>query len=499
MKKWAVLLVCVVLLAIPAAALADVAPPAQPPGSNPEPGVEDTQVRMETESVLLDVLAGGENSLGQAQVTADFRMRNLGDELEQMAVRFPISANDGFYNYPEIENLQVKVNGTTVPTRRIQGEEPYFGGEQVPWAEFDVAFPPGEEVDIRVRYVLDGTGYYPFTSFNYILSSGAGWKDSIGEADVLVRLPYEASIANVLLSEDTGYWFTSPGAVLEGNEARWHFEDLEPTREDNLRVEMVAPSLWQKVIREQARIENDPQDGEAWGRLGKAYKESAFLPKEMRPDAGGQALFELSEQAYLKCLELKPNDADWHFGLAELYWFHYNTTQWNDPSNDANLKRAIDLTKKALEINPRNARAVELMDIFAANYPAYVEQTGDGYNYLYLTATPSPEPSETLVPTKPAPTAAPTGVPIGPSIQTAYAIAGAGSVGTSTAMVEPAVTLTQVASAQVVVEPTLPPTEAAPTPAVEEEDGGGSLSVCGVTLMIPLAGLVLFSRRREKR
>ncbi len=509
MKIWALVLVCVFLLALPVVGLADVAPPAQPPGSNPEPGVEGTQVRMEAESVLLDVLAGGTDSLGQAQVTAEFRMRNLGNETEQMAARFPISANDGFYNYPEIKNLQVKVNGKTVPTRRIQGEEPYFGGEQVPWAEFDVTFPPGEEVIIRVSYLLDGTGYYPFTSFNYILSSGAGWRDSIGEADVVVRLPYEANVQNVLLPGDTGYWFTSQGAELDGNEVRWHFEDLEPTSADNLRVEMVAPSLWQKAVREQANVEGDPQDGEAWGRLAKAYKESAFMPKEMRPDDGGQALFELSEQAYEKCIELKPNDAEWHAGFAELYYLRHNTSRWENPDEYGYALKAVELLKRAYEINPRSPKALELLEYF--EWDEFVIRDGEGYDFTLLTATPT---AQNTSPSAAALT--PTAEQLGSSIQTAVAVAAQATAHTPTTTVAAQATAhtpTTAAEATETARASLTPVNQAPTttqamvgeatstPAGTDEGGNSGLlnSLCGSVLIIPLAGVVVFSRRRWMR
>jgi hypothetical protein len=76
----------------PASVRADVAPPAYPPGSNPEPGSEITQVRMMAETVLIEVLQSDNN---QARVTADFTMRNLGTAAESMGVRFPLSADDG--------------------------------------------------------------------------------------------------------------------------------------------------------------------------------------------------------------------------------------------------------------------------------------------------------------------------------------------------------------------------------------------------------------------
>ena len=371
--------------AFPVTALADMAPPGQPPGSNPGPGSEATQVRMLAENVLLDVQPVGEGSLGRAQVTADFTMRNLGDKRERMAARFPIGSIDKF----EISDLQVQVDGKNVRTRRILGDDPEYGFVQVPWVEFDVGFPPDKDVNVRVTYTLEGMGWYPYTEFNYILSTGAGWKDSIGSADLVVKLPYEANMYNTLLSGDTGYGFTSPGAVFDGQKIRWHFEDLEPTTEDNLESSWWRHHFGRQALQEQANVDRNPEDGEAWGRLGKVYKEIAFLPKELRPDEGGQALVELSIQAYEKCLELLPNDAEWHAGFAELYYYLYFTGHWKNPDDYSDMLRALELLKRAVEIDPESPKAIELLD--EIEWRGYVSKQNGAYDFLLLTATPTKE------------------------------------------------------------------------------------------------------------
>src|SRR5919199_71658 len=80
--------VCVCLLALICArvALADIAPPEQPPGSNISPGGQ-TQVWMRAEEVVIDVrprAGGGDRNgvvlagdLAEAQVRGAFHMHNL--------------------------------------------------------------------------------------------------------------------------------------------------------------------------------------------------------------------------------------------------------------------------------------------------------------------------------------------------------------------------------------------------------------------------------------
>ena len=74
-----------------------------------------------------------------------------------------------------------------------------------------MVFPPGQEVLIEVRYILEGTGEYPFISFAYLLETGAGWKDTIGSAEVTLRLPYDISVQNVFINSGPGWGDTSQG------------------------------------------------------------------------------------------------------------------------------------------------------------------------------------------------------------------------------------------------------------------------------------------------
>ena len=112
------------------------------------------------------------------------------------------------------------------------------------------AFPPGQDVQIQVAYTLEASGEYPFVWFKYILSTGAAWKDAIGTADLIVRLPYPASDQNILFDPGNAYSSTTPGGVISGNEIRWHYDDLEPTADDNFEVDLVMPSAWENSLTE---------------------------------------------------------------------------------------------------------------------------------------------------------------------------------------------------------------------------------------------------------
>ncbi len=230
MKRIFVVLLLFAIFAFPSAALADMAPPANPPGSNLQPGTETTQVRMMAETVLIDVKNDTTpNNLGSAAVTADFTMRNLGSNDESMAARFPISSSNGYGKYPEITNIVIKVNGKQIPYRRTNYPDVRnWDQTAVPWAEFDVTFPVGQDVAVEVSYDLQGSGYpdLPYTSYYYILETGAGSKDTIGSADITLRLPYPADPENILLQSQLGPETTSGGSI-QGNGMTWHFENFK--------------------------------------------------------------------------------------------------------------------------------------------------------------------------------------------------------------------------------------------------------------------------------
>lgn len=218
---------------------------------------------MVAETVLIEVKNDTTpDSLGSAAVTADFTMRNLGTQDESMAVRFPIAANSGRGDYPELTGLAVKVNGKPVPTHRVSYPEPTYMGDNVPWAEFQVSFPAGQDVAIEVSYELKGSGYAPYTAFYYVLETGAGWKGTIGSADITLRLPYPASAQNIVLGMEIGWATTTPGGALQGNEMRWHFEDFEPGPNgavDNMEIALVSPAAWQAVLKGHRECHCDAQ------------------------------------------------------------------------------------------------------------------------------------------------------------------------------------------------------------------------------------------------
>jgi hypothetical protein len=393
---------------------ADVAPPEQPPGSNLAPGDETTQVQMLSETVLIEVQTAPWPGVSLssvvrdwAKVTAHFTMLNQGQADEMMQVRFPLTNprgwGDGWGEYPEIETIQVWVNGKSTSTREVTTPSPR--GEDDPpilWAGFDVTFPAGEQVEIEVRYSQRATGYHPQSVFTYILETGAGWKDAIGSAEFIVRVPYTASHENVLVEHSSG------GFRFVGSDARWSFEELEPTQEDNLRVTIIEPGYWLAVIGAQGIVDNQPDDGDAWGALARAIKRVTLEYKGwLREDDAGKALYEASVNAYENAVALKPEVAKWHAGYAELLWHKI----WLWPDYGApEMITILEQLRAALEIEPQNEQAWQILNDMRNSAPLAVSFKESQVDFLLLTATVQPSPTSTPEVTS-SPTSTPTLTP----------------------------------------------------------------------------------------
>lgn len=400
----AVLVFC--LLAIPSAVKADIAPPAQPPGSNPAPGTEQTQVRMVSETVILEVLGDTpKDSLGQAKVSATFIMRNLGDAAEQMAVRFPVGASDGRGNMPEIKEMSVSVDGKRVSTRAISGEDPGGMSGAVPWIEFDVTFAPGVDVPIQASYLLEAAGEQPFVWFNYVFSTGAGWKGTIGSAVLFVRFPYEVSELNVLPNVNGGVVEMVEGHKFSANELKWVFNDFEPAAKDNFSITMAAPKLWQELLREQAWVSRNTWDGESWGRVGRLSKVLAFSSRrrgfrawEISNDRGAQALYQMSVEAYENAVRLEKLDQLWHAGFADLlgYYAYYAGIEGIDTMPET--LRALEEMDMALRLARKDERVLEVANELTFYVNGGMVQNGNGYDFPWLTATPTTTSTATAVP-----------------------------------------------------------------------------------------------------
>jgi hypothetical protein len=417
-------------------ARADIAPPSEPPGSNISPG-EGTQVQMLAETVQIDVQPVAYQSrprlaaeFALANVKASFTMRNQGASDEQMQVRFPLmdpsGMGDGFGNYPEIQSIQVRVNEKPVSTSRVTTPTPNTWDQNAPpiaWATFSVDFPVGRKVSINVQYNLQPTGYFPVADFVYILETGAGWFGPIGSADLSLSLPYDVNSQNLLY----GDYNTTPGGQADGQQVTWHYENLEPTQDDNLRVDIVAPKVWMDLVQARQAVQTNSGDANAWQTLAQAAATAALDESGkgwLRTDPGGQALALESKRAYEQVLTLRPKDPSLWAGYENLMvrilmQIDYPTLDKQPTASDPDLQKLVEAVNQVLALDPQNEEVKSDAQWVADTYKEVLQLNPDGSLSLVgqaqqATETPlpaaSPLPSLTL-PLTQAPTTAVTATP----------------------------------------------------------------------------------------
>jgi hypothetical protein len=343
---------------------------------------------MASEEVVIEVEAAPEKDEAIGRVSAHFNMRNNGSAPEAMQVRFPLAdprgGGSGMGDFPEVTGFTASLGDKPLPTTVITTANPLGRGEPVRWAAFDVTFPPGEETVIRTSYVITSTGYAPHARFGYVMETGAGWQGPIGSADVIVRLPYPATNENVFYGEG----LTSEGGQLSGNEIRWHWDNLEPTRAQNISVSMLTPQAWRRILTAREEASSDPQSAQKLVALAEAYDAAVTSRYPLENDDRFAAL---ADETMSRAVALEPDRAALHLTYAKLIWENM-TVQSFVSSDDPNLKRVLAELGAALALEPDNAEANLLLSQIRANVEGEVVLPS-------LQATPAPEASPSIVDT----------------------------------------------------------------------------------------------------
>ena len=383
-------------------ARADVGlPPVSPGGSSLSPeGQIQTNVCMVREEVDLtvepyerpvppDQIGDFPGNWMRVLVDAQFVMRNLGDTPEAFDVWFPLAATTRYPDFllyetsrsPEsiIQDFRVHVDGQPVQTQQVMGPALNLPEGESPWVAFPVKFPPGKDVAIRVRYTLYPGGRRPFGDIEYILQTGAGWRDTIGEATITVHLPEDVTPESVSLG-DTDIFGDPispqpPGYVVEGDTVTWHFTGLEPTAEDNIFLNVLEPQRYQRLLQARRKVEqvdpanapvaaaDDPVAAAAYLELARAAREAVLIIKDVSRNGGGMALGEQATAAYERALELNPDQPAVYSEYAR--WLTILTRAWMRLETEGTCPPEVcELVQRGLEKFPQDAGLQELDRMF---------------------------------------------------------------------------------------------------------------------------------------
>ncbi len=441
---------------------ADVAPPDQPTGANLIPGKEATNVRMMSEVVVIvvqpDLLPETQDAWGVsdwAKVSASFQMQNTGTKMEKMDVRFPLMIpsgwGDGFGNQPELEDFRVEVDGKFLDYKETTTENPSdYDKTPLKWAVFPVTFNIDKVTNIVVTYQVKATGYSPFAEFGYILETGAGWKGTIGDGKIIIRLPYEASPENFLIDDATKDF------IFTGNDAVYSFTNLEPTPESNIHVTLVEPVIWSQVVTGRQSVKDDPTNGQSWGELAEALRKSISYSKPwVREDSAGIILFAESLDAYYQAVKLSPDQFSWHNGYANLIWQSENFN--SDPDMDL-IQKMLTQFSAAWLIDPKNEDLYYQLKNISETHPEWIVSNDSGFIFPTVSHDEIVLITETVV---------------------------------------PEITSTEIQTLESTAQPELLTTDTNETQS--GRGGGGKSNSCCPSVALPLAGALMVSMAQIKR
>jgi hypothetical protein len=285
-----------------------------------------------------------------AEVQADFRMLNPTLETVTMTVWFPLASYlkeaawlelNPDEIVPRIEQFSVSVNGAPIGHQVSMLPNPYGADKpDLPWASFPVTFAAEGETNLRVEYVLPLA--QPAKSSElvlyYIFQTGASWAGTIGQAELILNLPYPASVETLSgvppssLRPPYFIYFGEEivgipaGAELDGNQARWTWQDWEPGPEDDFAILLMHPKTWEDLQANRAAVEKSPGDGQAWWKLCQSYLGlSRPFHAAIKP-AFSETFRSLGIQACQEAARLLPGDAAPHYVLA---WYFLRALEEN--------------------------------------------------------------------------------------------------------------------------------------------------------------------------
>ncbi len=438
--------------------------PVLPGGGNIQPETQ-TPVQMAREVVTMTVrpATAADNALvlladktyalqsgavwfpGVAEVEADFWMLNPTGSDISLTAWFPLASTlpNADWNFnpgeivPRIQQFQVSVGGSPLQVSIQEVPNPQGADKPaLPWAGFPLTFPAGVETLVHVSYTLplQPASKGGSMALYYIFQTGSGWAGSIGQADLIVNLPYPAGPGTLTgmshglslppLSIQKQPADLPAGAVLEGSQVRWTWQNFEPGPQDDIAIWLLRIDAWQALETARAAVQAAPADGQAWLNLASAYYSLSTGSHNM-PGMFSESYIPPGLEAYQKAAALLPERAAPHAGLGLLYLAPYMVEK-NAPADvlqsvqdEMQTAQALEAAQPAIQdeagisrylllwledawmnygYNPATATAE-----MAALGTAWAQQTAEAALLISPTATPTPPPTPRPASATPAP------------------------------------------------------------------------------------------------
>jgi hypothetical protein len=269
---------------------ADIGPKPLDYAGQPTPlrDMKGIEVEMASEDVKLVL------TKTQLEVEAAFNMVNRGGDVE-FEEGFPVGA------FKSMTGFSITMDGAAVPFKlvdrasadptldRSKEKDPdYFGDDKKPrrekpadfWYVWNASFKKDGRHLHMVKYAVSLEHQHFYHETGYILHTGAAWKNAIGKAVVTLTLGSGVTIEHLRQVHPLD------AARYEADRVVWTFENLEPTKDHDIRIRYASES-WK------AEIEKDKKEAaSSWNarravacdlKLVPAYQgRKTFAPSELK-------------------------------------------------------------------------------------------------------------------------------------------------------------------------------------------------------------------------
>ena len=307
-------LVCLVFLVLVLFIYPSIALPNSPPlimkGDTAFP-ISSGSIKLESEVIKIHYgITEKHGALGH-EIEVIFNFHNTSSETD-LDIGFPNVASYAqklrdfeAYDYPSMTPYETEIKeGGTLPEHDL-----YDYNSMYTWK---MHFEENEKKSVYVKYRFESQQW----GADYILVTGALWKDRIDKIDVYVDFPEPAAFAQITASP-LNYYYNGKGI-------EWHFENIEP--DFNLFIGFVdLPEFYEKKDEYFRPRWNDPMDTYRWDDC--FYYIDLFSSYE---DMGRIALVYNKDIDYIRRVVERLKDTN-QFVINEIYARHgydFKTKKW---------------------------------------------------------------------------------------------------------------------------------------------------------------------------
>jgi len=431
---------------LPTSVRADVGVhPILPGGSNIKPE-EGTPIQMAAETVVMTIRQATEadNALIKlnpdayglqfqpvwfsaiAEVKADFIMKNPTSDMVGMIAWFPLASALENISWeinpdeivPSIESFHIMVDAKAIDYTVSELPNPK-GAERplLPWASFPLTFPANKETTIQVSYLLP---LVPSVKGNvlalyYVFQTGSGWAGSIGQAELILNLPYPAS--EETMADMTSGNLNLPyimanvpagmplGVNIAGNQARWEWKDFEPSAQDDFSIWLINPIVWKELEAARAELQLNPEDGQAWLDLASIYHSLSTVGYNF-PSVFSNTYLPLGIEVYQEAIGRLPEHPAPHAGLALLLLAPYMHGINTPPEVMKSIQDELMICRELEARNPSLAEGADLsswlvedaLSMYSPNATATAEWYANSTAWVQKTLDTATTPIPTSMP-----------------------------------------------------------------------------------------------------